>query len=239
MLGEAGVGKSRLAREIVALARIQGFHVLFGRAVRAETPVPCRPLAGAFLSHFRREGPPSAPELAPYRAVRGRLVPKWRSPAAAAVEPDVVLAEAVARLLRVVAGDVGCLVVLEDLQWADPEFLAVVEYLADALSTEPMTSMRDPVRVFGAKVPLRNGWDEVSQVLRSLASRWSKATDYRFEPGLNSGLRVPSLASPLSPLNCTPAIREAGAGLHRWHRSAADGRQFWARPDSQPRAGRR
>lgn len=136
VLGEAGVGKSRLAREIVSLSRADGFHVLFGRAVRAQTPVPFRPLAGAFLSHFRQHGPPAAPELAPYRALLGRLVPEWRSAEAASGEPDVVLAEAVARLLRVVAGEAGCLVVLEDLQWADPESLAVVEYLADALSTE-------------------------------------------------------------------------------------------------------
>lgn len=73
VLGEAGVGKSRLAREAVALARVQGLHVLFGRAVRAETPVPFRPLAEALLSHFRHHGPPAAAELAPFRAVLGRL----------------------------------------------------------------------------------------------------------------------------------------------------------------------
>ena len=44
-----------------------------------------------------------------------------------------------------------------------------------------MTSVQDPVTVFGAKVPLRHGWDEVSEVLRWLASRWSKCTDYRFD----------------------------------------------------------
>jgi ketosteroid isomerase-like protein len=44
-----------------------------------------------------------------------------------------------------------------------------------------MTSVQNPVTVFGAKVPLRHGWDEVSEVLRWLASRWSKCTDYRFD----------------------------------------------------------
>jgi DNA-binding CsgD family transcriptional regulator len=135
------VGKSRLAREVSALARAEGFHVLFGRAVRAETPVPFRPLAGALLSHFRHHGPPTAEELGPYRPVLGRLLPEWHSAAdpraeGASGRPAVVLAEAVERLLGVVAGPVGCLVVLEDLQWADPETLAVVEYLADALTTE-------------------------------------------------------------------------------------------------------
>jgi ketosteroid isomerase-like protein len=44
-----------------------------------------------------------------------------------------------------------------------------------------MTSTQDPVTVFGAKVPLRSGWDEVSETLRWLAARWSDSIDYRFE----------------------------------------------------------
>jgi ketosteroid isomerase-like protein len=44
-----------------------------------------------------------------------------------------------------------------------------------------MTSINDPVTVFGAKVPVRRGWDEVSQTLRWLAARWSESTEYRFD----------------------------------------------------------
>jgi ketosteroid isomerase-like protein len=44
-----------------------------------------------------------------------------------------------------------------------------------------MTSKQEPVTVFGAKVPLRRGWDEVSEVIRWLASRWSDSTHYRFD----------------------------------------------------------
>lgn len=44
-----------------------------------------------------------------------------------------------------------------------------------------MTSTQDPVTVFGAQVPLRSGWEEVSETLRWLAARWSDSTDYRFE----------------------------------------------------------
>jgi ketosteroid isomerase-like protein len=44
-----------------------------------------------------------------------------------------------------------------------------------------MTSSLDPVTVFGARVPLRRGWDEVSETVRWLASRWSNSTDYRFD----------------------------------------------------------
>ena len=44
-----------------------------------------------------------------------------------------------------------------------------------------MTSTQDPVTVFGAKVPLRSGWDDVSETIRWLAARWSDSTEYRFD----------------------------------------------------------
>ena len=44
-----------------------------------------------------------------------------------------------------------------------------------------MTSTLDPVTVFGARVPLRQGWDEVGEILGWLASRWSDCTDYGFD----------------------------------------------------------
>src|SRR6185312_6116927 len=58
------------------------------------------------------------------------------APAGGADDSPVFVGEAVVRLLRVLGGDTGRLLVLEDLHWADPETLAVVEYLADALTVE-------------------------------------------------------------------------------------------------------
>ncbi len=136
--GEAGVGKSRLVRELVSAARDSGMQVLFGRAVQADVPIPFRPLAEAFLSHFRSQGVPDLPDLAPYRPALGRLLPEWRNPAEDTHEPLVVLAEGVVRLLTAVAGQAGALLVLEDMHWTDPETLAVLEYFADVLRTQPV-----------------------------------------------------------------------------------------------------
>jgi predicted ATPase len=70
------------------------------------------------------------------------LVPDWEtsvsSGIAAADESPVLVGEAVVRLLRTLGGDTGCMIVLEDLQWADPETLAVADFLADTLGTERM-----------------------------------------------------------------------------------------------------
>jgi predicted ATPase len=42
----------------------------------------------------------------------------------------------VLRLLRALSGEAGCLLVLEDLHWADRETLALLEYLADNSAAE-------------------------------------------------------------------------------------------------------
>jgi DNA-binding CsgD family transcriptional regulator len=136
--GEAGVGKSRLVSDLVATAREAGLQVLFGRAVRAETPVPFRPFSEALLSHFRSRGLPDEPDLVPFRPALGRLLPEWRAPVEATHEPPVVLAEGVVRLLTTAAGDGATLLVIEDIHWADQETLAVLEYFADVLRTQPI-----------------------------------------------------------------------------------------------------
>jgi ketosteroid isomerase-like protein len=43
-----------------------------------------------------------------------------------------------------------------------------------------MWSAKDPVTVFGA-AKSASGWDEVSQIFRSIASRWSNCTDQRLD----------------------------------------------------------
>ncbi|HET9138149.1 ATP-binding protein, partial [Actinophytocola sp.] len=137
VMGEAGVGKSRLVREVSRMARSRGLPVLTGRAVSGGLPVAFRPLSEAVLGALRRYGDPDTAELRPFRPALGRLVPQWRAhePAGRGESP-VVLGEGLLRLLRVLAGDHGCLLILEDLHWADPESLAVLEYLSDNLAAE-------------------------------------------------------------------------------------------------------
>ena len=135
VLGEAGIGKSRLAREAEALAAEDGLRVLWGRAVETGTPVAFRPLAEALCGGVRSFGLPDSPELQPFRGALGWLVPEWRHGA----DPGaslVTLSEGILRFLRAIAGEHGCLLVLEDLHWSDPETLEVLQYLADNLQTE-------------------------------------------------------------------------------------------------------
>ncbi|WP_086663514.1 ATP-binding protein [Lentzea kentuckyensis] len=128
LVGEAGIGKSRLASELVGHASHLGFRVLRGRASRA---VPLRALCEAVLSAFRKVAAPDEKQLGAYLPVLLRMAP---DAPAGVPDPAVVRAEAVLRLLTAEK----TVVVLEDLHEADGETLAVVDYLLDNLADEPV-----------------------------------------------------------------------------------------------------
>lgn len=130
--GDAGAGKSRLVRETTD--GVRGL-VLSGRAVPGESPVPFRPLAEAFLAAFRARPLPQDPSLAGFEGQLARLVPGW-SAVTPADDSLLLLGEAIVRVLAILSADGPCVLVLEDLHWADDETLAVVDYLADALRHE-------------------------------------------------------------------------------------------------------
>lgn len=132
--GNAGLGKSRLVREVASLAVARGFEVLSGRAAESAVPVPVRPVAEALMKLARSGMVPDAPELAGYRPALAAVVPEWGRPGDKASElSPIILGEALLRLLAL-PGRAGTLLVLEDLHWADPETLGIVEYLADNLA---------------------------------------------------------------------------------------------------------
>ncbi|MGW0899471.1 ATP-binding protein, partial [Streptomyces goshikiensis] len=140
LVGEAGIGKSRLAGESTLRAYDRDMPVLRGRATSTGLVVPFRPLVEALSSRFRASGAPDDPELQPYRPALAGLVPEWR---ADAVAPGyaislVELAEALLRLLAVLGRERGCVILLEDLHDSDTETIAVVEYVVDNVAELPV-----------------------------------------------------------------------------------------------------
>ncbi|WP_286257534.1 AAA family ATPase [Streptomyces graminofaciens] len=135
VLGEPGIGKSRLVEEAASRAARTGSRMLRGRAASAGRAVPLRPLAEAVFSGLRGEGAPSGADLGPYEQLLARLCGLAPQDGA----PLVGYAEAVLRLLDVLGrtgggSGGGCVLVLEDLHDADADTLAVVDYLTDNLS---------------------------------------------------------------------------------------------------------
>jgi DNA-binding CsgD family transcriptional regulator len=140
LAAEAGVGKSRLLRELADMARVHGDLVMTGRAVASGAVTPYRPLSEALLQASRGSGLPDS-GLGPWLAALRDVLPTQpggvgASAVALAEITPIMRGEAVLRLLRALAGSAALLIGLEDLQWADPDTLAVVEYLADNLQAE-------------------------------------------------------------------------------------------------------
>jgi DNA-binding CsgD family transcriptional regulator len=135
LTGDAGVGKSRLVREATTVAADRGFFVLTGRATDSSVPVPFRPISEALMGAARGGVVPDVPGIADYRPALGTLVPEWSraSDGDAEVSP-VIFGEALLRMLSQ-PGRPGGFLVLEDLHWADPESVAIVEYLADNIGS--------------------------------------------------------------------------------------------------------
>ena len=132
----AGVGKSRLVRELASWAQTKGGLVLTGRCSPTGQDTPLRPWREALLAAARAGRRPTA-DLDAFVPALARVVPEWGD---AGADPSaLVLGEAVVRLLSSwTAADTATLLVLEDLHWADPESLAVLEYVVDNLAGAPL-----------------------------------------------------------------------------------------------------
>jgi hypothetical protein len=137
LVGEAGVGKTRLLREVREWCTILGAVALVGRAVETATAIRFRPLTEAMLGAHRSGRVDDDPDVAPFRGALARLVP-----GSTTADPAVSLLHVAEGFLRVArargrAGR-GTAVLLDDLHWADAETMAVVEYLGVNVRDEPV-----------------------------------------------------------------------------------------------------
>ena len=137
MVGEAGIGKSRLVAEALAVAERRGVWVLSGRATPVGGAVPYESLSAALLHGLRSRPLPPSPDLDALRAGLATLLPGFVDGPAVTQSP-VLLGETVLRLARAAGGGDGTVIVLEDLHWACGDTLAIAEYLADNAALEPV-----------------------------------------------------------------------------------------------------
>ncbi len=128
VIGEPGVGKSRVVAEAMGLATSQSLTVLPGRASVVSSGASMRPIAEA-VARYARSNPDPPGSVGAYLPVLARFVPEWQVPIGPEGDP-ILVGEALVRLADGQAN--GALLVLEDLHWADPDTLRVLEYLADS-----------------------------------------------------------------------------------------------------------
>ena len=153
--GEAGVGKTRIATELLSEAEQSGVLTAVGRCSATDRTSPYRPLAEAALTVARDAPRPSDEAIAAYAAALAQFVPHWRDANAPSLtESPAVLGESFLQVLRWRSGGAGALVVLEDIHWADDQTLEVCAYIADHLAAAGV-SVVVTVRPEDAKPQLR------------------------------------------------------------------------------------
>ena len=135
LVGEGGVGKSRLLQETAAAARQAGMGVAAGRAA-ISAPAPFSLVAEALRSWLR--GHPRPPMRSAFDRGLRMILPEWESPTDDRDDLDsgqvrLLAMEATVRLLRDVAGpSLGTVLLLDDLHAADPDSLETIRYVATA-----------------------------------------------------------------------------------------------------------
>ena len=131
--GEAGVGKSRLTREVLGNA---GFRLLEGEARQQSAP-PYGPVVSALRSFLGVEPDGLATCSPPLRRQLAVLVPELGR---ASRQPDrMLLLDAIERAFEVIAARTPSAVFLDDLQWADATTLEdVLPALARSAARHPL-----------------------------------------------------------------------------------------------------
>ncbi len=144
LAGESGIGKTRITEAVAERAAEKGFLTIIGRAFPVESGIPFALFGDGFVPLLRGMPPATLQTLSRGGMTElGVLFPTLRLEGAAArggdpsdLRPRVF--DVFAQLLFRLAQKQPILVVLENLQWADPSSLDLFHFIARSLGTHPV-----------------------------------------------------------------------------------------------------
>ena len=227
LLGEAGIGKTRLATAFLDWARAQGADVLAGRAFEAGGRLPYQPLVEALRGRLARENAPGDILPPPWLAELSRLLPELRERSPDLPDPsrDDAMArprlfESVTRLLQALARRAPLVVFIDDLHWADASSLDLLHYLSHSFAR--------------SRIPILFLFTLRSEALATMPEPASWLSD------LERDLPVTRLAlNPLTAEETVQLIRqlspdEPGEQAEEGHTATRFGRWLYAETGGQP-----
>ncbi|MFD8499357.1 ATP-binding protein [Amycolatopsis sp. NPDC059657] len=202
--GDAGIGKSRLAAQVLAEAEARGFAVLRGQAHALHVGLAYAPIVEAVRRHLATAPDPGW--LLEGLADLGRLLADPRLPAVPPVgDPGLErtrMFEAVTRLVRRIAGRAPVLVFVDDLHWADRGTVELLHYLGRGVLDE--------------RVLVLTGYrpSETTSALAELAKAVRRATpDAEIELGPLTDEAVGELVAGLGGQAPTPELLRRAKGV--------------------------
>jgi hypothetical protein len=139
LVGEPGIGKTRLAEEFGVYAGLRGAQVLTGHCYEGEASLPYRPFVEAFRQYtrsrpddeLRQQLGPGAPEIATLVSEIRRRFPDIEE--APKLDPEAErlrLFESVTEFLHNASAANAMVLHLDDLHWADKPSLLLLQHLA-------------------------------------------------------------------------------------------------------------
>jgi predicted ATPase len=133
IVGEPGMGKTRLLTELSTRVRAQQWLVLNGQATEFERGVPFASFVDALDDHLAGVEPLRVEQLGPeslalLSAVFPALV-AWQPERSVHEVARYRLHRAMRMLLQEIACPDGLVLILDDVHWADEAFLELIEYL--------------------------------------------------------------------------------------------------------------
>ncbi|GAB4478233.1 MAG: AAA family ATPase [Anaerolineales bacterium] len=146
LVGEAGVGKTRLAEEFSTLVRCKGGSIVYGNCYQPERELPLQPirelvqgLVASDLAVLQEIPQWERKELA-------RLLPQIEHPTPKSefsltqLQPErqAILFQAIVSLLHHVARRIPLLLIVEDLHWAADTTISAVHYVARQSASLPV-----------------------------------------------------------------------------------------------------
>lgn len=137
VLGESGIGKTRLVREFLAWASAQKGDILRGKALQSCVRLPYGAIVDALRSRVDRERAPDDLLSDTWLSELGRLLPELRDrypdlPLRTADEAAARtrLFESVVRLMQALADIAPIVLFIDDIHWADRASLDILHYAA-------------------------------------------------------------------------------------------------------------
>ena len=150
LYGEAGIGKTRLTRELGAYARLRGMQVLYGRcpALFRMDGVPPYILWSEVIKDYLHSCTSEQlyKVIGLYPGELFKLVPEIKQELKVFSESSPIspesgrdrLFEAVSQFVTNISREAPLLVILDDLQWTDQTSLLLLHYLARGVYREPL-----------------------------------------------------------------------------------------------------